>query len=192
MFQFAALILSYLTSPWRGHRQLSLSSVSHLNAEGKQPRFSLAFSAQRLTLCLFLYPPPPLLSKCCLSLANSLKQLSAALSSPLSTNSQQLWNLPPSPSHWPWQNTRPELGFTSTCKWPCAVSQPACLTISLQLREAHTHFVCGSAFLQMKGELRGLIDDIISVRQMPLYGTFISLLSFGAQRFYLQNWNQDL
>lgn len=88
MFKPAALLVpTYLTSPWRGHRQLSLSSLSHWKVKGKQqPRRRLAFSAQRLTLwlCLSSPPPsPPSSSKCRLSHANSLKQLSAALSSAL-------------------------------------------------------------------------------------------------------------
>lgn len=67
MFKSTALVPTHRTSPWRGHRQLSLSSVSRVKVEGKQ--FRLAFSAQRLTLWLWLSstsPPSP--SAACLSL----------------------------------------------------------------------------------------------------------------------------
>lgn len=119
MIQSSALIPTHLTSPWRGPSQLSLSSVSNLNAEGKQLRFRLAFSAQCLTLCLFLTtPPPPLLSKCCLSLANSFKE--AAVGCTLHSFLPKLKAAvqPPALSVTLALTKLPQLDFTSTCKWP--------------------------------------------------------------------------
>lgn len=62
------LISTHLTSPWRVHRQLSLSSLSHWSAKEKQlPSFPLRnLGSHSLPLSL---PPPPLLAKCCQSLA---------------------------------------------------------------------------------------------------------------------------
>lgn len=48
MFQSATLVPTHPTSPWRGPRQLSLSSVSRVKVEGKQLRLA---SPPSVSLC---------------------------------------------------------------------------------------------------------------------------------------------
>lgn len=140
MFKSATLVPTHPTSPWRGQRQLSLSSVSRAKVEGKQLR--LAFSAQRLTLWLLLSSTSPPSSKCCPSLAHSLKQLpgrallcflpklTAAAEPPALYSTLALI-----------RHAAPA-GLPSDVQMTVAVSLPACLVISSQRTEARTHPRC--------------------------------------------------
>lgn len=169
MFQSATLVPTHPTSPWRGPRQLSLSSVSRVKVEGKQLRLA---SPPSVSLC-----SSPLLPHLLqvLSLAHSLKQLpgrallcflpklTAAAEAPALYSTLALIRL------------AAPAGLPLDMQRTVAVSLPARLVIY-----SHSRAVCRSAFLQMKVEPRGFIDDIISVRQTPLYGfetiTFIGPL----------------
>lgn len=173
MFKSATLVPTHPTSPWRGHRQLSLSSVSRVKVEGKQLRLASPPSVSLFGSCS-PPTPPPLLQV--LPVSRSLFEAAAWPRSPL---------LPPQ-THSSCGSSRPLLhaglirraapaGLPLDMQMTVAESLPARLVVY-----SHSRAVCRSAFLQMKVEPRGFIDDIIPVRQTPLYGfqtiTFIGPL----------------